>query len=68
MHCGVDAAAVVGDQGVLVFCSSEGACDRYIRDFHKKIRASGGGQEKYERIDSERTKAINPTPCGASIG
>jgi hypothetical protein len=36
--------------------------------FHKKIRASRGGQEKYERKNSERTKVVNPTPCGHSIG
>jgi len=36
--------------------------------FHRKIRASGGDQEKSERNNSERTKAINPTPCGRSIG
>ena len=43
------------------------ASARPIRDFHKKIRADGGGQEKSERMNSERTKAINATACGASI-
>jgi hypothetical protein len=38
------------------------------RNFHKKIRVSGGDQEKYERMNSERTKAVNPTPCGCLIG
>jgi hypothetical protein len=33
MHCGVDAAAVVGDEGVLVFCSSKGASDRLYQGF-----------------------------------
>jgi hypothetical protein len=68
MHCGVDAGAVVGDEGVLFFCSSEGGLTGPIHDFHKKIRASGGGQEKSERMNSERTKAVNATPCGPSIG
>jgi hypothetical protein len=38
------------------------------RNFHKKIRVNGGDQEKSERMNSERTKAINPTPCGCLIG
>ena len=37
-------------------------------NFHKKIRVSGGDQEKSERMNSERTKAVNPTPCGRLIG
>jgi hypothetical protein len=41
MHCGVDAATVVGDEGVLVSCSSEARFIAPTRDFHKKIRASG---------------------------
>jgi hypothetical protein len=38
------------------------------RNFHKKIRVSGGDQEKSERMNSERTKGVNPTPCGCLIG
>jgi len=33
-------------------------------NFHKKIRATGGGQVKCERKNSERTKGINAIACG----
>ena len=36
--------------------------------FHKKFRASRGGQEKSERKNSERTRDVNPTYCGPRIG
>jgi hypothetical protein len=37
-------------------------------NFHKKIRASRGKQEKSQRKNSERTRSVNATSCGRSIG
>src|SRR5579859_1033581 len=37
-------------------------------NFHKKMRVSRGGQEKYERKNSERTKCVNAISWGDLAG